>query len=392
MASDASDEEVFDLADARESMLRAHRRELERAQWPLAQDLGGAPKKKATRRKRSDGDEDYDPREESKESKPSRRSARLVGKPAEDPGSDGSDIDADSDNGRERRRRPRRAGSAKKINVQKDYIFPVDKLGSCRAAPKEELLVNQEMKRKRGLYDKENGVTCHQCRQKTSDKKTECSGKECRKTEKGHFCAKCLYDRYGESIEEVWANPKWTCPVCRGFCNCSFCWAEATGALAPRARRLGYLSVAHYLADRPGQLVSMPDFDRRKLMAPGRQPPAREEAQALAPAQSSATPRRKAPARPARGRRPAKRARAAPAEEEEDEEEEDEEEEEGEQDEEEEEGEEENEEEAEEEAEEDEEAARPRAQVPGTARKEKAGKGAWHRIKSWATSKMRSRS
>lgn len=29
--------------------------------------------------------------------------------------------------------------------------------------------------------------------------------------------------RYGENVLEAKANPDWTCPVCRGICNCSLC-------------------------------------------------------------------------------------------------------------------------------------------------------------------------
>lgn len=69
------------------------------------------------------------------------------------------------------------------------------------------------------VYDKVDGVTCHQCRQKTLGKRTSCS--ECQSLF-GNFCGDCLYMRYGENINEVAANPEWTCPCCRDLCNCSF--------------------------------------------------------------------------------------------------------------------------------------------------------------------------
>ena len=53
------------------------------------------------------------------------------------------------------------------------------------------------------------------------------------------FCGDCLFMRYGENILEVQAGGAWTCPPCRGLCNCSFHrirkgWAP-TGTLYRRA-------------------------------------------------------------------------------------------------------------------------------------------------------------
>eukprot|EP00741_Cyanophora_paradoxa_P010405 tig00020531_g10063.t1 len=259
----ANDDEhsIVDMDDVRQSNIRDLMK--------LIRAFGGGStdvsRKTPGRRKRTDTEEGSDSREEAK---PRRRSARLVGK-----------VSTAVPEQPERRRR--RAGSAKKITVRRLFVFPADKLRSCRAPPSAALLLNLEAKRRLGLYDKETGVTCHQCRQKTTDRKSECANEQCCKTEKGHLCGKCLYDRYGENIEEVWADPEWVCPVCRGFCNCSFCWkeltgGEATGALAPRARMLGYLSVAHYLADySPG--LRPPGIDRTTLMQPGREPPERKD-------------------------------------------------------------------------------------------------------------------
>lgn len=100
------------------------------------------------------------------------------------------------------------------------------------------------------VYDPVNGITCHQCRQKTIEKKTECS--HCHK---GHICARCLLNRYGEVFDQVLQNPNWTCPQCRGICNCSTCLKKkgrsAIGMLIAEVRERGYNSVAEMLAAEP---------------------------------------------------------------------------------------------------------------------------------------------
>lgn len=57
--------------------------------------------------------------------------------------------------------------------------------------------------------------------------------------------------RYGENVLEAKKNPNWTCPVCRGICNCSICRTKRgwfpTGNAYRKVVRLGYKSVAHYL-------------------------------------------------------------------------------------------------------------------------------------------------
>ena len=98
------------------------------------------------------------------------------------------------------------------------------------------------------IYDKVNGQTCHQCRQKTLGLRTCCS--QCSSLH-GVFCGDCLFMRYGENITEVNENKDWICPHCRDLCNCSFHrsrrgWAP-TGQMYPHASGLGYASVAHYL-------------------------------------------------------------------------------------------------------------------------------------------------
>ncbi|KAL2650642.1 hypothetical protein R1flu_018770 [Riccia fluitans] len=98
------------------------------------------------------------------------------------------------------------------------------------------------------IYDSVRGKTCHQCRQKTMGRRTWCSS--CNSLS-GQFCGDCLFMRYGENVLEANANPKWTCPGCRGICNCSICrmrkgWAP-TGNLFRYALSEGFRSVAHYL-------------------------------------------------------------------------------------------------------------------------------------------------
>ncbi|XP_010417100.1 PREDICTED: uncharacterized protein LOC104702878 [Camelina sativa] len=98
------------------------------------------------------------------------------------------------------------------------------------------------------IYDPFKGKTCHQCRQKTMGHRTQCS--ECNMVQ-GQFCGDCLFMRYGEHVLEALENANWTCPVCRGICNCSLCrnnkgWVP-TGPIYRRIAALGYKSVAHYL-------------------------------------------------------------------------------------------------------------------------------------------------
>ena len=44
---------------------------------------------------------------------------------------------------------------------------------------------------------------------------------QCSLTLQGVLCGDCLFMRYGENILEVKEKDEWTCPVCRGLCNCS---------------------------------------------------------------------------------------------------------------------------------------------------------------------------
>lgn len=99
-------------------------------------------------------------------------------------------------------------------------------------------------------YDKENGTTCHQCRQKTDDLKTTCKGRNCYGV-RGQFCGPCLRNRYGEDAKVAIMDPSWICPPCRGVCNCSFCMKRkgkrATGIMIHTAKDRGFTSVKDYL-------------------------------------------------------------------------------------------------------------------------------------------------
>ncbi|XP_003382727.2 PREDICTED: cell division cycle-associated 7-like protein [Amphimedon queenslandica] len=100
------------------------------------------------------------------------------------------------------------------------------------------------------IYDRINGTTCHQCRQKTIDQKTVCHNKYCNGV-RGQFCGPCLKNRYGEDIRECLVDKTWVCPPCRGKCNCSFCLPKKgcppTGIMIHIAKEAGYDSVQEYL-------------------------------------------------------------------------------------------------------------------------------------------------
>ncbi|XP_062328687.1 cell division cycle-associated protein 7-like isoform X1 [Osmerus eperlanus] len=100
------------------------------------------------------------------------------------------------------------------------------------------------------VYSSSTGSTCHQCRQKTVDTKTSCRGETCRGLQ-GQFCGPCLRNRYGEDVKTALLDPMWTCPPCRGICNCSFCRLKdgrcPTGILLPLAQYHGFSDVHSYL-------------------------------------------------------------------------------------------------------------------------------------------------
>nr|XP_034991046.1 cell division cycle-associated protein 7 isoform X2 [Zootoca vivipara] len=100
------------------------------------------------------------------------------------------------------------------------------------------------------VYNRATGSTCHQCRQKTIDTKTNCRNPECMGV-RGQFCGPCLRNRYGEEVRTALLDPEWHCPPCRGICNCSFCRQRegrcATGVLVYLAKYHGYDNVHAYL-------------------------------------------------------------------------------------------------------------------------------------------------
>ena len=61
------------------------------------------------------------------------------------------------------------------------------------------------------------GSTCHQCRQKTTDTKTNCRNPECQGV-RGQFCGPCLRNRYGEEVRDALLDPVSSSP-CKGACS-----------------------------------------------------------------------------------------------------------------------------------------------------------------------------
>ncbi|KAI4477908.1 hypothetical protein M0804_012388 [Polistes exclamans] len=114
----------------------------------------------------------------------------------------------------------------------------------------QEMIDNVAKRSTEKKYNKTNGTSCHQCRQKTMDTKTICRSGECIGT-RGQFCGPCLQGRYGEDVIKALKNPKWACPPCRGLCNCSICRTKnglaPTGILFPIVHEEGYSSVMDYL-------------------------------------------------------------------------------------------------------------------------------------------------
>lgn len=67
------------------------------------------------------------------------------------------------------------------------------------------------------------GSTCHQCRQKTIDTKTNCRNPECVGV-RGQFCGPCLRNRYGEEVRDALLDPVSTYKVAFTFdFVCLFC-------------------------------------------------------------------------------------------------------------------------------------------------------------------------
>ncbi|KAL2629321.1 hypothetical protein R1flu_014007 [Riccia fluitans] len=97
--------------------------------------------------------------------------------------------------------------------------------------------------------------TCHQCRQRHGLALAWCKETTGKRSCTQKFCAKCLRNRYGEILAEVQARDSWSCPRCRGICNCSMCMKKRglapTGGLAKQALAAGYSSVADLLQKFP---------------------------------------------------------------------------------------------------------------------------------------------
>jgi hypothetical protein len=103
----------------------------------------------------------------------------------------------------------------------------------------------------RGVKDTE-GTSCHFCRQKMRGLFTRCATCD---APAGSWCGGCLRTRMGENVEEALADAAWSCPECRGTCNCSSpnCLRlgmydlPSTGDTSAEVCALGFPSTAHYL-------------------------------------------------------------------------------------------------------------------------------------------------
>lgn len=136
-------------------------------------------------------------------------------------------------------------GGQKRKGTRKSnyYVRSVDEIT-------EEELDNIAYRSKDKIWDKDYGSSCHQCRQKTLDTKSVCRSGFCSGV-KGQFCGPCLKNRYGEDVRDALLDPTWSCPICRGMCNCSLCRKKegrcATGILVKLARYNGHDNVHEYL-------------------------------------------------------------------------------------------------------------------------------------------------
>ncbi|PIN02469.1 hypothetical protein CDL12_25015 [Handroanthus impetiginosus] len=99
-----------------------------------------------------------------------------------------------------------------------------------------------------GISDSSNGTTCHQCRQKNKTTAVACKNQKKNKPCCIKICDRCLWNRYGEKAVDIAALADWSCPKCRGICNCSVCMKrrgyQPTGLLSKKAKATGYASVS----------------------------------------------------------------------------------------------------------------------------------------------------
>ncbi|XP_055071500.2 cell division cycle-associated protein 7a isoform X2 [Misgurnus anguillicaudatus] len=182
-------------------------------------------------------------------SRPHTRSRSLVDGPPSPPPEDDDDEDdkfslvrRQKNYDDEEEREPRRRSYNSTLTIP-HVVRPVEEITQAEL---DNICVNVREK----IYNRATGSTCHQCRQKTTDTKTNCRNPECVGV-RGQFCGPCLKNRYGEEVQDALLNPEWLCPPCRGICNCSFCRARegrcATGVLVYLAKYHGYDNVHAYL-------------------------------------------------------------------------------------------------------------------------------------------------
>ncbi|XP_071712861.1 uncharacterized protein [Rutidosis leptorrhynchoides] len=94
-----------------------------------------------------------------------------------------------------------------------------------------------------------SGTTCHHCRQhKASVMYASCKNHARSKPCPLKYCSICLLNRYGENTEDVMLLNEWSCPRCRGVCNCSICMKKRgqkpTGNVVKMAKAGGFNSVS----------------------------------------------------------------------------------------------------------------------------------------------------
>ncbi|XP_062106323.1 uncharacterized protein LOC133817742 [Humulus lupulus] len=122
------------------------------------------------------------------------------------------------------------------------------------------------------IYDSENGKTCHQCRQKTMDFVASCKNPKGGKICTLNVCHKCLLNRYGEKAEEVNLLDDWTCPKCRGICNCSFCMKKRghkpTGILVHAAKATGFSSASEMILVKGPDNLGLDRSVKRTVVSP----------------------------------------------------------------------------------------------------------------------------
>ncbi|XP_023268029.1 cell division cycle-associated 7-like protein [Seriola lalandi dorsalis] len=167
-------------------------------------------------------------------------------------------------------RTPRSVDVRRLMEVDEEHVGVSRKKRSSRSSTyvrsvddiTEEELDNIAYRSKDKIWDKENGSSCHQCRQKTLDTKTVCRSGFCVGV-KGQFCGLCLKNRYGEDVRTVLLDPTWSCPICRGMCNCSVCRKKegrcATGILVGLARYNGHDNVHEYLESIQKEVQESPE-------------------------------------------------------------------------------------------------------------------------------------